>query len=225
MSGTSDPNIPQHLKTGFGNVDGAGHEYTRLQRRLITLATTLVSRAVSSSSQHARHNGRTEAEVMDVLMALRYECKRFFEGDLQELEKEADETDSKLDTVLKDMGYDTFDSFVSSIQEEQQESEDEDEDDSEGVSSRGEDEEFGSESSCLESSDGLEGSESESDAMHPGSLLLCNVADISTCTCELCAAVRHAHETWDAWIPKDEVEQFLKDKTNEVFQSLAPESA
>ena len=44
----------------------------------------------------------------------------------------------------------------------------------------------------------------------------------STCACELCAAVHHHVDTWDAWEPEDEVQRFLKRHTTAIMNRAQP---
>lgn len=43
--------------------------------------------------------------------------------------------------------------------------------------------------------------------------------DIQRCTCPLCSAILEAVETWDVWVPEDEIEQYLRKSVENAIQA------
>jgi hypothetical protein len=191
-------NIPQTLRTGLLGESESPH-LAALQRRLVSLVTALVTRASSSAAVYAEHARQQDISASHVMMALRYECRRFLEGDLESFMQETEAIESKLDAILNSMGYESFDGFLEEAQRQEDETDDE-EANNEGEGSEEEEEEEEEE----------EAEEEETDAAETN----------YQCTCPMCCGIRHVNDTWSTWQPTDPLELFLKDKTDATFEKI-----
>lgn len=50
-------------------------------------------------------------------------------------------------------------------------------------------------------------------------------SDEERCTCEMCAEVEHAAETWDSWEPTDEAEIYLRRSVERAIAAASEEQA
>lgn len=113
-----DRGIPTSLCSGLGGVTGPTVLSIAEIRRLVSIVTTLIMRAMRSASEFASHSGRSTIDVNDVRIALRNECYNFVETqDDSSFEQDAIEVDDKLDSVLSDeLGYERgFEELLESI--------------------------------------------------------------------------------------------------------------
>lgn len=191
------------MRSGFGPCDEQQDTIAsqNLLLKLVSIVTTLVTRAASSAAVYADHAKMNMVEWKSVAMALRYECRRFLSDDIESLEQDVSNTQQKLDEILQGMGIESVDALIENAQQGH-EIHDDDEDDTESAyTSTDEDDE-----------NDEEGENEEMELVFEPSY--------SNCECSLCAAITSANKEWDAWVPKDEIETFLKLKTDESIAKV-----
>lgn len=195
---TPESNVPDTLRTGLSSTtsSSSSESLRTFQRKLVSVVATLITRASHSAATYASHANRPEITGIDTLMALRYECRRFLEDDIESLLRDMATTESTLDTFLGDMGYESFDGFMHSVTEETEET------DETGVS-------ITQSASDEEDEDGVNEEACDFVSLNP-----------TPCTCTVCSAIQSYCSTWDDWEPEDEVGRFLKEKTDDVFERL-----
>lgn len=199
MTGQPPPGVPTTLRTGLGDNATPNNHSTSLIKKTVAMTFALVSRAARHAATYASHAHRNEVTNTDVQMGLRYSARHFFDEEgFDQVEKEVHEISAMLEK--DDSGSDDDSSF--------------DSDDDEGDTSS---ESIDDDADADENDEPMEptpqpdqtsrtdmGTETpaDADAAQPWSR--------STCECSVCAGMHHTESTWDAWMPEDPVEMFLK---------------
>lgn len=200
-----DPSKIPPMKTGFSTGSKGEDSNQLLVKRLVSAVTVLVSRAQTTACTYAEHaiasGSRSSAEVtwIDVAMALRCECRKFLEGDIEALENDMNDHESRLDAVLHEMGHGSLDSLLTEVRQSR---EDEDDGSLEADSDECEDE---------DSQDEVESEEDDAVEFE---------AEYSSCRCAECLYVNKINMEWNEWVPRDVVESMLKQKTDESIRKV-----
>lgn len=172
---------------------------------MLALVFTLVTRAAKSAATYTDHAHRTLVTPKDVQMALKFHARHFL----------SEEGIDQLETEVNEM--------AATLQQPMSDSEDSDSDNSEetemgsDMSTSG-DEDIGDEDEG-EESDG-EGQESESDIVR-----MCDDDETwtrSECQCSVCVGMNETWETWDAWMPTDPAEKWIKAHVDTAVAQSAP---
>lgn len=197
--------VPETMRTGVGTpADTVTSDLPATTKRMIAIVLTITRRAADSAQTLAEHRANAKAvevSLWDVGAALRYECRRFLTGDEQSFRDETTEVESRLDTVVQGMGYESVGDMLDRAAvvdgEEDDDAWDEEDDDEED----GED-------------DDQDDDDEQEDGEIQGEPALEFLVDPTPCDCDTCRGIMDAHRTWNDWHPADDVEHMLKDRTD-----------
>lgn len=200
MTGQPPPGVPAILRTGFGDNATPNTHSASLLRKTVAMTFALVSRAARHAATYASHAHRNEVTNTDVQMGLRYSARHFFDEEgFDQVEKEVHEISAMLEK--DESGSDDDDSSFDSDEEGDTCSESTDDDDA--------NEEDETDEAMTETQTETDRTNMEMDTEAPA-------ADAaqpwsrSECECSVCAGMHHTESTWDAWMPEDPIEMFLK---------------
>lgn len=168
----------------------------------------MVTRAAKSAALYTEHAHRTLVTPKDVQMALKFHARHFL----------SEEGIDQLETEVNEM--------ASTLQQPMSDSEDSDSEDSEET-------ETGSDMSTSgddgdEDNDDADEGEDDEDKDDDGQSDIVRMCDDdetwtrSECQCSACVGIHETLETWDAWMPTDPAEKWIKAHVDTAVAQSAP---